>query len=470
MVTWRKYWRLILSIGLVAVGVTVPAAPAAAALSATPVVVADADDVPTPLDMAEVSYSADTQFLTLTVRTYEAFADPATSFSWLLDTDDDGAYDYDVDASFDAVAGLVGSVSPRTGSTSAPAQVSRPTASSLTVRVALTLVNNPQTLTYQTVASVDTNNDGIVQNGESDVAGLDGQGDLVLRFAGADRIATSVAISEVTFFDAEANAVVLAVSTNFADALAGSPLAAARTGPLLLTAGSALDPRTENEIRRVLPPGRPVFLLGGTAALAPAVADRLTGLGYAITRFGGTTRFETAIDIAERGLGNPLNLLLSTGATFADGLSAGAAATTRGGALLLTDGAVMPASVTTYLQGRPAAQLFAVGGPAAAAAPTATPLVGANRYDTSRIVATFFFLNPSRIGITTGENFPDALSGGANMALVGGPLLLTPPGGLAAETAQYLTANAGTIVVGAVYGGRLAVADVVRTAVATAIK
>ncbi|MGH9154698.1 MAG: cell wall-binding repeat-containing protein, partial [Acidimicrobiales bacterium] len=102
--------------------------------------------------------------------------------------------------------------------------------------------------------------------------------------------------------------------------------------------------------------------------------------------------------------------------------------------------------------------------------PAATKLVGANRYETSRLVAARFFPNPGRIGITTGENFPDALSGGANMALVGGPLLVTPPGVLAAEVAQYLTANAGTIVIGAVFGGRLAVADVVRTAVASAIK
>ncbi|MGH9180141.1 MAG: hypothetical protein ACRDY5_00265, partial [Acidimicrobiales bacterium] len=187
MAIWRHYVRpLVVTASLVA-GLVVPASPAEAALSATPVSIADGDDVTIPPDIRLVSYSADTQFLTLSVETYEASPDATTSFSWLLDTDDDGSYDYDVDASYDtAVAGFVAMVSPRTGSTSAPAQVTRPTPSSLVVRLALTLVGNPQTLTYQTISALDVNNDGVVQNGEIDVAGLDGQGDLVLRFSGPD--------------------------------------------------------------------------------------------------------------------------------------------------------------------------------------------------------------------------------------------------------------------------------------------
>ncbi|MGH9165907.1 MAG: cell wall-binding repeat-containing protein, partial [Acidimicrobiales bacterium] len=294
----------------------VPVAPAAAALPTTPVTITDPDDVATPLDIKTVTSVADAQFLTLTVETYEVTANPVTAFAWLLDVNDDGSYDYDIDASFDPVVSFVGTVSPRTGSTSAPVQVTRPTDRSLTVKVSLDNLNRPATLSYQTVSTFDTNGDGVIQNGELDVAGLDGQGDLVLRFAGNDRIETSVAVSEATYFDKEAGAVALAVSTGFADALSGGPLAAAKNAPLLLTGTAGLDQRVENEIRRVLPVGRTVYLLGGTAVLSDAVSVRLTSLGYTVTRFAGANRFETAVDIATRGLADPTTLLLSTGVDF----------------------------------------------------------------------------------------------------------------------------------------------------------
>jgi hypothetical protein len=463
--------RITASLVLVAVGLAVPGAPAAAALPTTPVVIADADDVPISLDIRTASSTSDGQRLTLLVETHGPSADRDTFFTWYLDTDDDGTYDHVVEAGFDPdVGGFRGFVSPRRGSAFDPVDTRRLSPSTMAVVVPLARIGDPQTLSYQVLGAEDANGDLLLSDGELDVAGIDGQGDLVVRLGGPDRIATSVVVSEGTFPDHGAQSVVLAVADNFADALAGAPLAGAVFGPLMLTGGSSLDPRVEDEIRRVLAPGGPVYLLGGTGVLSPAIADRLGALGYQVTRYGGANRFETAIVIAQQGLDNPPTLLLSTGTAFVDGLSAGAAAAARGGALLLTDGATMPPAVAAYLQAHPAARRFAVGGPAAAADPSATRVVGANRYDTSRLVASLFFPDPDQVGVTTGEAFPDALSGGANMALFGGPLLVTPPGSLASEVAEYLRAHAGTVFVGSVFGGRLAVDDAVRTAVATAIK
>lgn len=453
------------------VSITVPIGSAGAALSPTDVVVPDADDVTIPLDIKSVSYRADAASVTFGVETFANTADVDTAFSWLVDTTGDGSYDFDIDVRFDpATSGFVGVVATRSGSVSAPVVVSRPTAATLVVRVAIENLGRPTTLEYQTVATTDLNTDGVVQDGEIDVAGVDGQGDLVVRFAGGDRIETAIAASEATFFNGGADAVVLAVSTNFADALGAAPLAAHKGGPLLLTGTDELDPRTEREMRRVLTPGGTVYVLGGVAALSAAVASRAAALGVAVTRYGGTNRFETAIEIADKGLGNPATLLLSTGTDFPDGLTAGAAAASRSGAVLLTDGTTMPPAVAAYIQARPSAQRYAIGFPASVADPTATPVAGADRYETARRTAEVFFLTPGRVGIAVGTNFPDALSGGANMAVVGGPLLLTPPEQLSALTTSYLSANARTIVAGAVFGGRAVVPDAVRTAVATAIK
>ena len=76
--------------------------------------------------------------------------------------------------------------------------------------------------------------------------------------------------------------------------LAGTPFAVAKHGPLLLTATAALDPAVSAEIRRVLAPGGTVYLLGGTAALTPAVANAVAALGFPVVRIAGADRFATA--------------------------------------------------------------------------------------------------------------------------------------------------------------------------------
>ena len=78
--------------------------------------------------------------------------------------------------------------------------------------------------------------------------------------SGSDRLATAIAISVQAFpTKGSAKAVVLAGGWSFADALAGAPLAAAKGGPLLLTATASLDARVATEIARVLPAGGTVL-------------------------------------------------------------------------------------------------------------------------------------------------------------------------------------------------------------------
>ena len=95
-----------------------------------------------------------------------------------------------------------------------------------------------------------------------------GQGTLS-RVAGADRIATSILTSQTGFpTNLSASTVVLARADEFADALAGTPLAAHFQGPLLLTLTGGLTAALQSEIQRVLPVGRTVYLLGGVQAIA----------------------------------------------------------------------------------------------------------------------------------------------------------------------------------------------------------
>jgi len=286
-----------------------------------------------------------------------------------------------------------------------------------------------------------------------------------LRLAGADRVGTAIQGSWATFDDGEAGAVVLARSDAFPDALAGTPLAAAHHGPLLLTDPATLDDRVLDEISRVLPAGGDVYLLGGNAALAPGIAQALTTAGFRPVRLAGEDRFATAAVIAENGLGSPNSVLLATGSNFPDALAAGAAAASQHAAVLLSAGTSMPAPTSSYLS-RHGAQVVAIGGPAAAAAPGADKIVGSDRYDTARRVADRFFPQATLLGIASGLNFPDALAGGAVLGNQGGALLLSPPDALADSAAAYLDGRAAAVLL---FGGRAALQDTVRRSAQAAL-
>jgi hypothetical protein len=261
------------------------------------------------------------------------------------------------------------------------------------------------------------------------------------RLGGANREATAVAISQQEYpTTGSAQAVVLARDDSYPDALAGGPLAAHLHAPLLLTPPIALSSVTATEISRVLPAGGTIYLLGGTAALAPGVQSSLVALGYSTQRVSGADRFATAVAVADL-LGDPATTLLATGINFPDALVAGGAAVSAGGAVLLTNGGVLPAETRAYLTAHSGGPVYALGGPAAAADPNATPLVGADRDQTAVLAAQQFYPSPVGLGIATDSNFPDAMAAAPLLGSLGFPLLLTPSNVVSTETATYLNAT-----------------------------
>jgi hypothetical protein len=125
--------------------------------------------------------------------------------------------------------------------------------------------------------------------------------------------------------------------------------------------------------------------------------------------------------------------------------------------------------VATYVKSKfssSAVNVVAVGGAAVSAVETvpgagtaARQLAGKDRYDTARLVAAMFAVN-APIGVATGLQFPDAMTGGAYMASVGGPLILTDPASETAGsggTAQAVLRVAGTTPAVSIFGGDAAV-------------
>ena len=295
---------------------------------------------------------------------------------------------------------------------------------------------------------------------------------LGVRLFGPDAIDTAIDISQESFADNAASAVVLARADFFSDALAGGPLAAEKGGPMLITPGApqsaVLLPKVLDEINRVLEEGDTVYVLGGPLALSTGIDDQLENAGYVVERIFGPNQFATAVAIADE-LGNPNTIFEATGLHFADALSAVPAAIKSGGAILLTNGSQQAPETAEYLSDHPGVLRYAIGGPLAAAGadPGAVPVFGQNLFDTSAQVATVFFANPLVIGIATGNDYPDALGGGVFMATGGrsGPVLLVNKNvPLPASIAAYIDTRL-HVAVAWVFGGPLAVDQAVVNAV-----
>ena len=284
----------------------------------------------------------------------------------------------------------------------------------------------------------------------------------VARVAGPDRIATAVEISRRRYpMGNSAATVVLARSDVFADALVGAPLSVAGHGPLLLTSPDALSPAVQSEIRRVMAAGGVIYALGGTSALSDGVLSQLAGT-YRVIRVAGVDRAGTAVAVGAL-VPAASTVLLADGSGFADALSAGAAAAHAGGIVLLSDGPRLPTVTASFLSSHPGLHVIAVGGPAAAALPSAEPVVGADRYETAVALARRLFTSPAGVALASGRSFPDGLAGGADAGAAGVPLLLVDPQSLPAAVANYLVAGSSTITTIVVYGGEAAVAPQVPT-------
>jgi putative cell wall-binding protein len=326
----------------------------------------------------------------------------------------------------------------------------------------------------------------------------------VNRFAGSDRFDTGVKLSKyrwaaTTDTSATAShpgAVVLATGTNFPDALAGVPLTAKLNAALLLTAATGLTPEVAAEIQRILPADKShtVYILGGGKAVSKTVDAALIKLGYTVVRYAGVDRFDTALQIA-KGMGDPMHVIVARGDDFADALAAGplaahvlatgSGATYEPAAIVLSDGPVLDGASKAYVQSKlnnGGISVVAVGGQAAQAlagvpgivtgsatqAPNVGALFGADRFATAAMVAKYF-ASFAPVGVATGLTFADALTGGAYMASVNGPLLLTDvteP----FETAQAVAAVAGTTSSVDVFGGDKAVSPSVFNNLVAAVK
>lgn len=270
---------------------------------------------------------------------------------------------------------------------------------------------------YITVHLGDAHQDSLI--GESYTIYLGFLSSGVKRIAGNSRYDTAVKVSQSGWpFGAET--VILARGDDFADALAGVPLAYQLNAPIILTPTNTADPKVIHEIGRL--GAQQVLLLGGPAAISDNVQNEFKNLGLTAERIQGANRYETAAFIAKRLADEGAEFdtaFVAVGSNFADALSASSYAAIEGLPILLTEKDSLPPATNTALADLGIENTVVCGGPAAvsesvsAQLPNARRVYGNNRYLTALEMAKEFLPESTKhIYISTGLNFPDAIAGG----------------------------------------------------------
>lgn len=270
------------------------------------------------------------------------------------------------------------------------------------------------------------------------------------RYAGIDRYATSAAISAATFAPG-IDVVYLASGATFPDALSASAAAGAGGGAVLLSQPDGIPAVVQDELTR-LSPGK-IVLLGGSAVLSDAVHRQAQHFTAApIERVPGVDRYDTSAQISGSVFDTGVDaVFLASGADFPDALAGGAAASAFGAPLLLVQPDALPEYTRAELERLAPAIVYVLGGSAVVseavldeaasyARDGAARIAGDDRYETAaRTAALAFPMGANVAMLADGSNFPDALSGSAAAAALGGAVILTRQDALPEVVDSYLS-------------------------------
>ncbi len=288
------------------------------------------------------------------------------------------------------------------------------------------------------------------------------------RFAGANRLKTAIKVSNEMY--EKSDHVVLAVATNFPDAMSGAPLAKKLNAPILLTLQNELPEDVINEIKRL--EAKKVFILGGTGAISENVENKLKEvISGKVIRVGGKDRLETSFIIAQKVLYGEENVraYVANGLTFADALTSGAVAASKNSPIILTTRDDISEDLLGILKSDAITSISVSGGEGAVSSKLYKKLQGlgkdiirnsgSNRIETAIEIARNENPGAENVYIATAMDFPDALTGSVLAANNKGVVLLSGANELSEATRNYIDEKIIKIKNIGVFGGAGAISE-----------
>lgn len=271
----------------------------------------------------------------------------------------------------------------------------------------------------------------------------------VSRIQGPDRFDVGVSVSRELYPVGEVPVggvpiVYVANGHNFPDALTAGPAASLQGGSVLLVEPTSIPPAVAAELTRLSP--KRIVVAGGPASVSPSVFEKLQGFVASpsdVVRAGGLDRYEASRAVvrdAFEAVGADI-AIIATGANFPDALSAGPAAASQAGPVMLVDGSATSIDNATrqLIQDLGIQRIYIAGGTGSVSTGIETSLksllgdaevvrfAGADRFEVGVLISQEFFSTSEYAFVTTGFKFPDALTGGPLAAAAGAPLYLSRP-------------------------------------------
>jgi putative cell wall-binding protein len=264
----------------------------------------------------------------------------------------------------------------------------------------------------------------------------------VTRLSGADRYATSAAISRASFKPG-VPALYVTNGEKFPDALSAAPVAGMQGAPVLLV-NDGIPREILTEIDRLNP--ERIFVLGSNASVSDAIQTRLGDYTTGpVERLEGVNRYATSAAISQRSFRPGVDALyITNGEKFPDALSAAPVAGMKGAPVLLVNGGI-PTDTLKEIDRLTPRRIYVLGSSASVSSAIATRLAdytagpvtrlsGTDRYATSAAISRVSFLpGVDAVYITNGEKFPDALSAAPVAGMQDAPVLLVNAGSIPAE-------------------------------------
>ncbi|WP_123054286.1 cell wall-binding repeat-containing protein [Clostridium sp. JN-1] len=281
------------------------------------------------------------------------------------------------------------------------------------------------------------------------------------RLAGEDRFATSLTIAKEYVGTGTLDNIVISTGYGFADSLAGSTLAGKLDCPILLMGDIKDSQENLNYIASKLSKNGHIYILGGESVMPDTFKQWFIDRGYSadnIIRLGGQDREDTCEKIAlqlHAPIGNPV--IIASEEDFPDALSVSSAATAKGYPIILIPHDSLPEHASSYLSAEKPSTVYLIGGTGSVDENTANKiqavtglspdnlvrLAGADRFETSMVIANYFKQSDGNITVVNGEDYPDAISGSVLSAKKNSPIILTDNSNLS-SIRGFMSANATT--------------------------
>ncbi|MGI1659833.1 MAG: cell wall-binding repeat-containing protein [Desulfitobacterium sp.] len=270
-----------------------------------------------------------------------------------------------------------------------------------------------------------------------------------------------------------ASSVILTRDDVVADAMVAVPLSKKYDAPILMTSSQTLDGRVLEEIINL--GAKTVYIIGGTGAISTEIEAELQTFGLTTNRFEGSTRYDTAAQIAEQ-VGAADTVYLAYGYGEADAMAVSAFAAAQGAPILLTDTNSLPAETLNQLKQITPSEVVILGGTGIISTEVEGQLKakyavkrwgGADRYGTQQIILQNLLTQQAQVYISSSQVSPkdvthgqpkaDALVTAALAAKNGSFVVTVPQSSLPSAVIYSLLYNKGYISGATVVGNTEAV-------------